>query len=592
MKLFKYAPLCLTALALTACSNDDNIDGTNGKNTEGTTSYVAININNVGTTPSGLRHRIRGAVAPEYNPSDSDNGIYEDGTTEESTIKKVRFYFFNADGTPYLLQNPSAVSNHLDVDVQMEGSADHSHTVENQTKAVLVINGTEKTQPTSIIAVANPDALQANVLKDQMTLAQLTDANLITNVAHNNTNGFAMTNSSYVSGGVAINATSCVGYVKDKKEVAENNPVDIYVERIDAKVTTSVDATTPADYDAATQKFKVGTITYYETPVGTATPTQKTATVYATIKGWGIADENGKAQVIKQVDTNWTNDALGINPWSTADYHRSYWATSVPITESTGTNPIVNHSYNDLKNSLGSALYTLPNTPTITDGFDKANIGSNQLTKMLVTAKLTYKINDTDPEQVAEICSYRGNQYITKIYALNAVAANYANYFTRTGDEASGYTYTSLTGSDIEFVLPTSTGEGTAWKDYQVTCQLKSSVDKVYNKKVDGTYEEATETLKTALGKEVAECRTDGQAYYYTAIRHLASDITKLGYYGVVRNHSYKISINSIKGFGTPVFDQTRVIDPTVPQDADTYLAAKIKVLSWRVVKSNVDLGQ
>ncbi len=547
---------------------------------------MAININNVGTTPSGLRHRTRDT---EYNPKEGSSDIYEDGTSEESTIKKVRFYFFNADGTPYSLQGSTA-SNHLDVTVGNEGSSsEHTNTVETQTKAVIVINGTEKTQPTSIIAVVNPDALTkggASVLQDQMTLAQITDAGRIADKTHDNTNGFAMTNSSYVSGGVAINATSCVGYVKDQKETAEDNPVDIYVERIDAKVTASVDASATT-FDADKKKFKVGTISYYETPVGTATPTLKTATVYATIQGWGIADEDGQAQVIKQVDTNWTNDALGINPWSTADYHRSYWSTSVPFTESTGTNPIVNHSYNELKNELGTSLYTLPNTPKVTDAFATANTGSNQLTKMLVTAKLTYKIDDADPEYAAEICSYRGNQYITKIYALNAVAANYANYFTK-----SGSTYTSLTGSDIKFSEPWKTTTSVTWKDYQVTCKLNDGVQVYKLNAATGDYEDATTELNNLLGDEIAECRTDGQAYYYTAIRHLASDATKLGYYGVVRNHSYKISINSIKGFGTPVFNADRVIDPTVPQDADTYLAAKIKVLSWRVVKSNVDLGQ
>ena len=47
-----------------------------------------------------------------------------------------------------------------------------------------------------------------------------------------------------------------------------------------------------------------------------------------------------------------------------------------------------------------------------------------------------------------------------------------------------------------------------------------------------------------------------------------------------------------IKGFGTPVYNPDQEIDPMIPSDENTYLAASIKVLSWRVVSSNVDLDQ
>ena len=60
--------------------------------------------------------------------------------------------------------------------------------------------------------------------------------------------------------------------------------------------------------------------------------------------------------------------------------------------------------------------------------------------------------------------------------------------------------------------------------------------------------------------------------------------------YGVVRNHSYQVEISSIKGFGTPVYNPDTEIIPVLPSDDLTYLAAKISVLSWRVVSSKVDL--
>ena len=60
--------------------------------------------------------------------------------------------------------------------------------------------------------------------------------------------------------------------------------------------------------------------------------------------------------------------------------------------------------------------------------------------------------------------------------------------------------------------------------------------------------------------------------------------------YGIVRNHSYQVELGSIKGFGTPVYDPDKKIVPVVPSDDLTYLAARINVLSWRVVPSKVNL--
>ena len=38
------------------------------------------------------------------------------------------------------------------------------------------------------------------------------------------------------------------------------------------------------------------------------------------------------------------------------------------------------------------------------------------------------------------------------------------------------------------------------------------------------------------------------------------------------------------------MFDPKKEIDPTLPEENDIFLAARINVLSWRVVKSDVNL--
>jgi hypothetical protein len=60
--------------------------------------------------------------------------------------------------------------------------------------------------------------------------------------------------------------------------------------------------------------------------------------------------------------------------------------------------------------------------------------------------------------------------------------------------------------------------------------------------------------------------------------------------YGVVRNHEYKVNINSISGFGTPVYNGNTKFDPEQPSDVTTFVSAEIRVLSWKVVEFDYDL--
>ena len=75
--------------------------------------------------------------------------------------------------------------------------------------------------------------------------------------------------------------------------------------------------------------------------------------------------------------------------------------------------------------------------------------------------------------------------------------------------------------------------------------------------------------------------------YYFVNIEHL-----KDGLAGVVRNHSYQITVEDIKGLGTPVYDGNVVIpNPVKPTDDESFIAARVNVLSWQIVKQNVTLN-
>lgn len=580
-------------LTVASCSSED-VAGGDSQNDKGTTSFLAVNIENVGSAPASRSN--------DPYEQGKDN-YYEDGTETESTINKVRFYFFNGDGTPYLLVNNDATQqtsvNYLEQTVEKDGN-DHDHTAETKTKAVLVLNGETKSIPASVIAVINPEVLDNTTLPSgTMTLSELRTS-VIGSKFYDTTNGFVMSNSVYESAGQDVCSTPVANNVFASSDAALKKPVDIYVERVNAKVNAKIDAdyvrtneTEKAWSKNAEGKYQinVGNIdvtTYAENT--NATPTTTTYPVYAVVQGWQLADVDGKAELCKQINTSWYAEQLGISPWTTSDYHRCFWSKSVPITMGAEGNNPVNPTFNGITQSLSDAfsttpVYTLPNTPT--EVIVNPTTSLNTLTKLIVAAKLVYKDKNGEYHQ-AQICQYRGLTYLGEEAVKKQIVGGFARYFKKTGD-----VYKSIEASDIAFktVVPGSP-ESSGVKNYEVVATLASTVGDLYVKNGETWTKASKDDVNAALAKETAQVRsTDGATYYYTPIKHLG-EAGKLGEYGIVRNHSYQVTIQNIKGFGTPVYDPKKEIDPMVPSDENTYLAASIKVLSWRVVSSKVNLDQ
>lgn len=566
MKKFRVLSSVLaSALMMTvmSCSSSDDLnDGGADANDK---SYLAIRINNVGSV-AGSR-----AAA----------GDYSDGTADENHIESVRFYFFNSDGTPYILKNDgkSTGKNWLEKNSDLNTENKQNPNVSMISNPLLVIEGNTGASPAVMIAVINPNSLDGDKLGDgAKTLDDVKRTSIFSKFYTTGNKNFVMSNSVYVANGVEKCASIVTGFVATTADAAKSKPVDLYVERVVAKVQPTIDATYTADDGRKWTKIdgkdaiKVGVYGIND--------------IYAVVDGWGVADENGKAELVKQVNTSWNDENLGISVWTSSDYHRCFWTSSVAFAAGTGAegNAPVNHSYNDFAaRKLTDCAYTLPNAPTSVN----ADPYASTLTKMVLATHLVYK--DGADYKPAEICQYRGQEYLHVEDVKTEVANNFADYYIKKGD-----TRTKLQSSDIEF-----TTKAVSIKDYQVVATLRSlAADETLQKKT-GTTEDASsytdvtkETLQAEMNNEPAQIRKDGKAYYFIPIRHLGTDPKKLGYYGIVRNHVYSINIQNMYGFGTPVFDPSKVIDPTIPSNDATYLAARINVLSWRVVKYNADLDK
>lgn len=573
MKISKLFPFACVALMMSACASDKEEIGSSTR-PGSDPQYLAVNIVNVGATPT--------TRAAEY----------ENGTAEESAIKKVRFYFFNGDGSPYLIKNPggTGVTGGEDKNWLEASPADDTPTsgtpsqIEKITQTVLVINGVQAAAPAAIVAVVNPETVEATTLQnekggDVMRLSELrysaVGSQFYKKDATGKVSDFVMSNSVYVNAGEDVCASLVAGHVTTSAETAKTKPVNLYVERVVAKVTADVD----------NEAFELGNGTNWEnTKYGTKKPVGKSGDydVYAVIEGWGLASENGKAEVEKQVNKTWADGTLGFTPWTTSDYHRCFWEKSVGFDAGMGANPPVNPTFNQLNAKMRDVLYTLPNTPEskVTD------LKNNDLTKLAVAATLKYK-DASNNWHYAEICRYNGVSILGIDNLKRQVALTFSQYYTST----DATNYTQLSKDDINFKDPDATTQ-----QYLVTPTLADAPagTKYYTKSTTGTTPTFTEvdkaTVLAAIEADKAEVRKDGRAYYYVPIKHLG-DNGKLAEYGIVRNHFYKITLSGIKGFGTPVYDPAKVVVPAVPTYQDTYLAARVQVLQWRVVNQNASLG-
>lgn len=549
MKLSGFLVGTLACTLFAACSNEEN-SAINSGQEEGQLSYVAVNI--VNANPTGSR---------------VEGGKYENGEGPENAITKARFYLFNASGNPYTVTTNEApgtvaATNYVDI-TTLEDQGKDEPNVESIKKGVLVFKGTTTELPTSIVAVLNPPA----TLTGSKSLSDLQTA-----IAdYSSTTSFVMSNTVYASEGTEVVATDIVGKVAQSQPDAEANPVDIYVERVLAKVRVTF---SNADKE---NQYKVSE--------------DGEPAVYAKILGWAVTRTADKSNLLKDIDPAWDDMTLGFT-WNDKPFHRSYWATT-PATvtlEEKSQNEIIN----DQKPATPEGA-----TNISVQRYCQENTKADEHTEVVVVAQLVNEEGDPNP-----IYKYFGEEHDSEEDILTLIANKYNNvYYTRTGGTSlpggTEYEYESfITPDNIHFEATTPETGG---EDYEAIAQLDDdALDGVTiyieNPDYTGSNEkyielaDAEATINKELAKNPAQIAKEGYVYYYTPIKHLGTTTGSTGEYGVVRNHIYDVTITDIKGYGTPIFDPNKDIDTTHPSNEEVYIAARINVLSWRVVSSDVTL--
>ena len=301
----------LACSAMVACTNEDPIDNGN--------ENTSLN----GKGEAYLAVKILDANGGE---SRAANGSDYDYSTTEHEIETAHFYFYDQSGkyVSYAI---------ADLDPQDKNEAT---TVESVTTSVLVLkNLTSTNYPKYVVAVLNQPEMYSNLSLAELQ-EKLSSSAQVGGTKYNN--NFVMVNSTAkITGeGGKYFATEIAPekFLKEPVDALNSaNTVNIYVERLAAKVLTKVESTAKGAGDATvTLANNIATF-----PLGSDFNIDgvDNKVLKAKITNWGLNATNKKSYVIKKVHANFTADKdtknnNEVEAWgySDASLYRSWWAQS------------------------------------------------------------------------------------------------------------------------------------------------------------------------------------------------------------------------------------------------------------------------
>lgn len=541
----RYLFIILAALGLAGCTEKLTDSGSSSQKGELERSYISVTLK---SDDAGTRA-----------PGDPD---FEYGEVDERYVDNVHFFLFKDDGSAFPV-NAVGGKNYLSFDVSSGGTQpgetgkpNEGPNVSDVKDKILVFDNYKGEYPTHIVAVLNWDAkyIQPSYSLDNLynTLAGI----------RNTAGHFVMSNSVYadMQGKIVRASALTIDHIGKTEEEAKAHPVEIYVERISAKVQVEAKgdvAGKDATYDTDQ--------TVGDTPV------------YAKVLNWELYNEYHHSIVLKHIYPEIWGMAGQIGfLWNDPNRFRSYWGASY-----TGAFPEDNHF--DWAGGLepGDIAYCAENTrQAVKDG--EGNVTSDPRTKVIVKAQLVDAAGNP-----VEVANWYGHNYIGE----GAVRAEIASLLESEIYYADGTECKCIGGSDLKAVPAHMAPEGTEIEAYEVFFQLSdegAAKDWFVYSNAEGYKSATDEAINARLANvQPALVYKNGMTYYFTEIKHLGS-ADSASEYGIIRNHVYKVNISDVKGFGTPVYDPDVDVEvPERPKETNSYVAAQVYILSWKVVKND-----
>ena len=549
----------LACSAMVACTNEDLLENNGLVGAEG---QAYVNVKLVTSTSNGSR-------------STSDGG-YAAGNENLINGGNSIFLFYEEDGhwvTSGVISTETPSKDNVADDKD-------ATTNDKEGTATIVLQGTETelARCAKVLTVINYSGCEN--LK-QLTLDQALNviATSTADDAQGTKKGFLMSTSVYKdSDGKIINYTEVNSdNICATADLARKNPVIIHVERAAAKVDVAV----TTDETKLQLNGDKGIVVD-----GVITPVQ------VTIDGWTLNGINENTNIVKKLEDAWLVSGNGDVPfadWNKASDYRSFWAMS---SNYAGNNGLTYKKYSQAKTTGSTVEYCYENN------VDKYVINYNvvtenhKVTTVLIAAHFNLLDKDGKPVTAQTLYEYNGVYYTDANYKkLILKQLKDAEFKKAITDGVS-----DLEESDLNEFVTNGTLAG-----IQVTVK-----DGTYTKSGEASSKAAIDAVLADLDyvKE-AEVYFNGQCYYQVPIEHLAAktgvntyteaDGVKTynfveGYYGVIRNHHYKLSISAIKNIGEPVYNPEVEIDDIPAKLVDFYMAAELHVLNWHVVNQDVEL--
>lgn len=553
----------LASLFLVGCSQKEIVPGGEDNGKGSGSSFINVNLVSYG---NGTR-----AISP-----------YEDGTDEENKVTKVRFYFFTETGGPANVKlNGSSYVNYYDWtpgkdDVNPGSNPD----IEKKLSATIVIRTPAGDQvPQRIAAVLNPTetAKSRSLSELQSVAADYANGNFTRE------GQFVMFNSVYAEGSDEIVPQPILAKNLCTTEAdAKDNPVTLYVERSVAKVSLGFGDLLDSNHRMQI-KDKDGNAVKVPGVDG------QQINVYLEIKGWGLTAETDKGRLVKKIDASWDGN------WWKGSY-RSFWA----INAENAANQY--HKYTDIPEmdwTTPPHLYTNENAGQLagkqlnkTKFIINGNICDENGNALTLVRHLGVHFAD-----VTSSSDENENFKSLKNSILKRLEASGKKYYVKetTGESDNALTtFRQIDAGDIKIVKADQKTQEDSNNNCYVYAQLTDAAANLIwytnnEPSVENPTASASDINNALKNKDVVDWGlvwNSGMTYYYDEIKH----ITDSKMTGVVRNHIYKVNITKIAGLGTPVYDPEEVIYPEKPEKNDHYIAAEIKILSWRVVTDNYEL--
>ncbi len=602
MNKFLLGILGVLTLSLASCSSDEPGRDPN-QNTGSDSRFMSVAIRNV-----DLGSRAGG---------DQSGDVYEEGLDAENAVKSLRFYFFDNNGMPFSVT--PAGNNYYDCTEVTVEEGNNMPYVEKFYRAVIVLNTQEANYSDlkSMVAVVNADhsalgTANKSLVELQAIVANYGEATEGKNYNNKSTDIPAHLMTSSVYGTSEANAGCEIAIAQSKLATSEAdanaNPVDVYVERVLAKV--RVTAAFGTGFNVSVLDNNVIRVQLKDQNGKDYVDTDNKQ-IYAELQSWGLQTYTDQSYLFKNV-TGWNGWDIG-EWWNDAAHIRSYWAinpagvnhVNVPHTDATAKiGSKLSETNGNVTTTIvydGDFRYTQENAGDVAATGHKSNYNPTTATSNRTQVYIKAKLVDQNGNAI-DLVEWGGQHYTTS-KALDAMLGVVnASILTCTGADGT-YTYKSITPDMIKLVnaedidkANTATEVSKRYLSYiQLTDEAEETefFDNDHNAL---TTEKVNEILAGVPGAKVWQ---NGDTYYYADLTHLnpstaTADNTEKGAFGVVRNHIYEVQLNSIFGLGTPVLipvEKEENPDPIVPQKPTPdayYLGARLNILSWRVVANEV----